>query len=115
MNLQDLISRVFPEGRVHLRRFGFDVDGLVSGTVPRNCEILLHGVQPHERGERRDHYLVRTMEGALMLFRICTALDGSGYDEFVAGRPVALFDWQKTDLERRARVLINALCAPVPA
>ena len=111
-HLQELINRVFPEGDVALRRSsGFEVNGLPKGTQPQGCEILARGLEPDSRGDRREHYLVR-VDAVMLFFRICTAMEGSGYDEFVAGRGIAVTYEEQVELRNYAEGWIESMCKP---
>lgn len=102
MNLQETLQRMFPLGQVYANRRSFEVNGLPKNTVPQYGDILASGMEPDSRGDRREHYLVRT-DGMLMFFRICTAMESSGYAEFVAGREVAVLEEDQVRLEAYAR------------
>ena len=73
------IKQLFPTGEVR----GIEVNNLNKNTVPLNCQILCEFSEPHSRGDRRDYYLVKVNGTDLLAyFRVCTAMKGSGYDEY---------------------------------
>lgn len=115
MNAQDALTALFPGGNLsHISPDHggmFEVNGLSEGTVPQNCEILLtgEGSLSLPRCDRRTHYLVRA-DGVLFFFRICTAMKGSGYAEYVAGLGFAETSQASADLVERARRIISACC-----
>lgn len=115
MNKQEILSSIFPSGDTpHVAQDfggGYEVTGLPKGTVPQNCEVLASSQEKRflSPGERRAHYLVRA-GGATLYFRICTAMPGSGYDEFVAGLGFATDEEEVKQLESRARQAIEYLC-----
>ena len=111
MDLQNLLQKVFPAGQCGGRSYGFEVNGLPKNTQPQNCDILVQGQEPDSRGDRREHFLVR-VDGVLLFFRICTAMEGSGYDEFVAGHKPAILAEDQQELERYARDWIASMCKP---
>lgn len=79
-----LLSKIFPNGNAD-GRGGREVNGLPANTQPTNCVILKQAPSRFPCGtDRREWYLVE-VDGYHVLFRICTAMKGSGYDEFVVG------------------------------
>jgi hypothetical protein len=120
MTAQETLSSIFPDGTVTdfdpTFPWGYDVIGLPKGTVPQNCEVLASGegklfMSPVER---RVHYLVKA-NGIMFYFRICTAMVGSGYDEFVAGLGCAEPEDDTKRLETRARQAIDFLLTQPPS
>ena len=90
MNL-DIIHSLFPEGTIsYLHERGFEVNGLKTGTVPQNCNILACGQEKYTQ-DRREFYLVE-IKGYALFLRICTAHPSSEYDEFVVGHTWSLAD-----------------------
>ncbi len=76
----DFIQKMFPGCCVDKR--GTEVNGLSGKTVPQGVEILASWNDKHVRdNERRELYLVSDNE-YMALLRICTAMEGSGYDEY---------------------------------
>jgi hypothetical protein len=107
MNLPDIISKMFPAGTVNGRGCS-EVNCLPKGTEPRNCEVLLRGMEKNSRGDRREFYLVRS-QGVLFYLRICTAMPGSGYDEFVVIHASAICEAEQAKVEAYARSRMDYL------
>ncbi len=112
MELKEILKRIFPgENATFSSRGGREVNGLAKNTVPQNCEILVCGLARTYTLGRQEHFLVR-VDGVLLYLRVCTAMEGSGYDEFAVIYSVATLDEEKTELEDYARSSITCLCAP---
>lgn len=84
MNKFQFVQSMFPLGTVR-KGDAMEVNGLPKGTEPQGVEIIgrFQDAEYADRGERREFFLVRNDE-FFALFRICTAMEGSGYDEYVA-------------------------------
>jgi hypothetical protein len=89
-----------------------EIVGLPKDTAPQNCEILLSGVNNSRHLGRQTHYLVR-FESSLILLRVCTAMEGSGYDEYAVIRSIASTDIEKELLEVKAHDSIEVICGQV--
>lgn len=60
-----------------------EANGLPQGVVPEG-QILARGDDRWKRETERREWFVVAKDGWLFFFRICTAMEGSGYDEFAA-------------------------------
>lgn len=96
------IQKMFPEGTLN-GRGGTEVNGLPSGSAPQNVSIIRSwdgnnlSVRPREElRDRRDFYHVTDGEHCALL-RVCTAMEGSGYDEFAVIHIVAEHDTPEAD------------------
>ena len=101
--LQNIAAKLFPEGTVN-GRGGVEINGLPAGSQPQNCEVLLRGAKENSRGERREFYLVQC-DAVMLYLRICTAMEGSGYDEFVVIHEVAEIEEKRALKDRAARMM----------
>lgn len=110
MDTKEIFKKLFPQPTATFAgRSGSEVNGLPKGTVPQNCEIVTSGMDWSERLGRQEHYLVR-VEGALVFLRVCSAAEGSGYDEFAVIREVAFSERAQAELEAYARDSIKSIC-----
>jgi hypothetical protein len=86
-----LLARVFPAGTVtNPGPKWFEVNGLAKGTMPAEGKVIARGY--HKPGhmspdDRREQFLVE-LDNHLLYFRICTAGEDSGYNEFATGHIV---------------------------
>jgi hypothetical protein len=101
MNILPILATMFP-GATLRGSVVVEVNGLGKGTEPANCEVVGQGSQAHFGGDRRQFYLVRC-EGVLFFLRICTAMEGSGYDEYAVIHRAAVTPQEQQDLETYAR------------
>ena len=112
MELVAILNRLLPGGTANSRdASNFEVNGLEKDTQPQNCEVLCRGMEPDSRGDRREHFLVQ-IDGVMLFFRICTAMENSGYAEFAVGRGIAILAEEQTKLEAYARDWIAVICKP---
>jgi hypothetical protein len=80
-----LAKDLFPTGTVKYEHGDFfEVNGLCKNSMPQNCTVLSRQQEFIRNGDRREYFLVE-MRHAYAYFRICTAMENSGYDEYVAG------------------------------
>ena len=114
MDLTPLLVKLFPQTSATFSgRSGFEVNGLPSGSVPQSCDIIAHAQAPGALSSRRAYYLVR-VDGALVFLRICSAMPGSGYDEFAVIRSVELSAQAQPEYEARCVADIASLCGVSP-
>lgn len=112
MEKQALLKKLFPNPSATIEgRSGNEVNGLAKNTVPQNCEILASGLAKTSMLGRQEHYLVR-VEDVLVYTRVCSAMEGSGYDEYAVIYGVAVFDEEKVALTARAKDFIESCCLP---
>lgn len=112
MDVQATLATIFPSGTVSMAgNSGFEVNDLLAGTTPQNCEVLLTGEEQLSLSpmDRRTYYLARA-EDRLFFFRICTAMKGSGYAEFAAGLGYAELGPLAEALTERAQRIIDDCC-----
>lgn len=88
-----ILGALFPKGTLgYCHDNGrFEVNGLEVGTIPEHCDIIARGQDRWDKNGRREWFVVRgrgDIEGCAAFFRICTAMEGSGYAEFATGRYV---------------------------
>lgn len=115
MELSAVLKRIFPRCDVFPDAGGaFSVIGLVKGTQPTGCEILLRSSAPAPRDYRREYFLVRAEE-AMLFFRICTSSQWAGNEEFVVGEGVSIGAEDQQRLEAFARERVAAHCTPAAA
>lgn len=113
MNIQDALPRIFPQPTATVNgRGGSEVNGLPRNTVPQNCEIVLSGLSTSPITKRQEHYLVR-IDSLLVFLRVCSAYEGSGYDEYAVIRNVADTPEKQAELLDYARRSIQAICGQV--
>lgn len=94
MNNRDSLVLLFPSGDI--KRDGsegfrwFEVNGLEAETTPQNCEVIMRGdhARYRNRGDYQTHYLVK-VGGRYAHFRVCKAMEGSGYDAYATGHFLA--------------------------
>lgn len=98
----NVIELLFPGKPIS--RGGQGADGLAKDSKPENCIIHDSFIDKYSSrpSERREHFLV-TVGDTTVYLRICTAMEGSGYDEFAAilregEGAVAFFKRQKEGL-----------------
>lgn len=85
------IQKMFPNGRLD-GRGGCEVNGLPAGSEPQGVEILDRWNDSFVRkGERREFFHVTDGEHCALL-RVCSAMEGCGYDEFAVIHEVAETD-----------------------
>lgn len=85
---ETLLSKIFPNGKSD-GRGGREVNGLTANTQPANCVIVKQAPSRFPYGtDRREWYLVE-VDGYHVLFRICSAMKGSSYDEFAVAHAFA--------------------------
>lgn len=102
---ESILRKIFPDESLTVGRGGDELNGLSKGSKPKNCKVHLKIPSPFssDRGRRRDFYAVSVpsmyAEGEFHFveFRICDAMEGSGYDEFVAicARDIACYSSKK--------------------
>lgn len=113
MTTQDSLLRIFPQPTATLNgRGGSEVNGLPLNTVPQNCEIVLSGLCNSPITKRQEHYLVR-IDNLMVFLRVCSAYEGSGYDEYAVIRDVADTPEKQAELLNYARRSIQAICGHV--
>lgn len=113
MNLESKLRKLFPQQTASFDgRGGSEVNGLPKNTIPENCEILLSGLKNSKILNRQEHYLVQVDETMIYL-RVCSAYEGSGYDEFAVIRDSAETSEEKEALLDYARRSIEAICGEV--
>lgn len=76
---------LFPNGTPGTGGNPREVNGLPKGSEPQNCTVLVTGREKLITApkDRRDFYIVKTENGTLVFLRICSAMAGYGYDEYV--------------------------------
>lgn len=87
-----IMEHLFPLGTFDASRFDslqhegrfrrLEINGLSKHTYPLGSHIILSGLEKNSRNERREHMLIEAFDQYIHL-RICAAMEGSGYDEFV--------------------------------
>jgi hypothetical protein len=112
MDKQSTIKKLFPNPNATVNgRGGSEVNGLSKNTVPQNCEILASGLADTSLLGRQEHYLVR-VDDALVYTRVCTAMEGSGYEEFAVIYDFAVTAEEKRAVTERATRFIASCCKP---
>ena len=90
MNNRESLGLLFPAGVIPTDGSGvsrhFEVNGLSAETTPQNCEVIDMGDDRtyRERGDYQTHYVVK-IGGRHAHFRVCKAMEGSGYDAYATG------------------------------
>lgn len=106
-----LLSELFPQPTATCDKRGTEVNGLPKDTVPQNCEVVYSGKRYSSIVKRQDHFLV-CVHGVLVFLRVCSAHEGSGYDEYAVIHTVARTEQEQQELENYARKAINTLRIP---
>ena len=84
------LQKMFPEGVIKYQdasNGSFEVNGLKAGTVPQTGELIVSGEEKlrTQPKDRRTHFVILLDERTIARFRVCTAMAGSGYDEYATG------------------------------
>lgn len=109
MDKTEILSQLFPQPTATFDKRGTEVNGLPKDTVPQNCEVVYSGKSYSPIVKRQDYFLVRVQD-VLVFLRVCTAFEGSGYDEYAVIRTVARTEQEQQELESYARKSIDAIC-----
>ncbi len=88
-----ILELVFPEGNFEKLRNKINysrIEGLSKGTIPRNIEVLMSGNEQyaHEKGERREHFLLLNAGGYTFFLRVFDAMNGSPYQKMLNTNPI---------------------------
>lgn len=86
MDNVNALALLFPNGVVKHNAYTFEVNGLSEEQTPQNCEILAKGDDNFYRGRKdyQTHYVVK-VGGRRVRFRVCKAMQGSGYEAYACG------------------------------
>lgn len=110
MNKKELLQRIFPQASATVHgRDASEVNGLPKDTVPQNCDILVRAMNRWDAQRKQEHYLVR-IDGVMLYLRVCTAMAGSGYDEYAAILRVCGPEDNQAEFESRVRSSIESIC-----
>jgi hypothetical protein len=115
--MSEILTSLFPQRTaIFAGRGGREVNGLPKDTKPANCTVLASGLAKSSRLGRQEHFLVTvdsplSSEGKAMVYmRICTAYEGSGYDEFAVIYDIVDTAADKERVQERALGFIKTNC-----